>query len=401
MLNGFEAIFSSKGIFLSVWKKHFSLFYKFLRVEVKTNSGKVRQSFQSYLNPTLVVGSLLQNGLESTLSSKTNVLSVWKENLQFFASFWAKKLKPFSQKMRHSVQNYLIQNMVIGNFLKTGFEGTLGSKAKVLSLWKDHFSVFSKSLFDEFETIFWESEEKRSTLYKSKFRHRKLLRKMFWSYLELKNECSECLKRAFTVFCKVLSDKIKAIFWESEEKGSKLLNSNFAHRKFLRKMFWRYLELKNECFERLKIASFSFFANFWVMKLKYIFWESYTLRSKQFKSKFDSRNFIENCFEATLSSKTNVLSLWKEHFSVIYKCLSDENQITLWESDGKRWKIFQSKSGHTKLPRKWFRSYLELKSECFDESMPLKRAFLRFLQIFEWKIWNHFLEKLGSASKTI
>ena len=87
----------------------------------------------------------------------------------------------------------------------------------------------------EVETVFWESEAKRSKLFKSKFSHRKLLRKCFQSYLEVKSECSERLKKIFFSFCKFLSDEVETFFWESEVKRSKLFKSKFGHRKLLRK----------------------------------------------------------------------------------------------------------------------------------------------------------------------
>ena len=77
----------------------------------------------------------------------------------------------------------------------TGVNCTLSSKSKVLSVWKGRFPFFWKFLSDEVETIFWEA--KRSKLFKSKFGHRKLFRKWFWIYLELKNKCFERLERAF------------------------------------------------------------------------------------------------------------------------------------------------------------------------------------------------------------
>ena len=122
---------------------------------------------------------------------------------QFFADFWVMKLKPFYGKVKQSIQSYLNQNLVIGSFLENGFEATLSWKTNVVSVWKEHFSVFCKFLSDEVETIFWESEAKCSKLFKSIFGHRKLLRKPFWSYVELKNECCERLKRAFFSFLQV------------------------------------------------------------------------------------------------------------------------------------------------------------------------------------------------------
>ena len=233
-------------------------------------------------------------------------------------------------------------NLVPGSFLQIRFKALLSSKTNVLSVWKKHFSVFWKFLRGEVKTTFWETEATLSKLFKWKFIQESFLEKCFQA---------------------TLSSKANVV------------------------SVWK---------EHLQ-----FFASFWVSKLKHFSGKVRQSVQKYLNQNLVTESFLEKCFEAILSSKMNVLNVWKEHFSVIYKCLSDENQTTLWESDGKRWKIFQSKSGHRKLPRKWFWSYLELKSECFDESMPLKRAFLRFLQIFEWKIWNHFLEKLGSASKTI
>ena len=126
-----------------------------------------------------------------------------KSIFQSFPSFWVKKLKPFSSKVRQSVQTYLNQNLLIGSFLENGFGATLSSKTNILGVWKGHFSVFCKFLSYEVETIFRESEAKRLRLFKSKFGHKKLIRKWFRSYLELKNECCERLKRAFFSFLQV------------------------------------------------------------------------------------------------------------------------------------------------------------------------------------------------------
>ena len=123
---------------------------------------------------------------------------------QFFADFWVTKLKPFSGKVTQSVQNYLNQNLVVRGFLQNGFESFLSSETNVLSIWKGHFSVLCKFLSDEVETVFWEREAKRSKLFKSKFESKfgymDLLRKCFWSNLELKSKCSKRLKKAFFSF---------------------------------------------------------------------------------------------------------------------------------------------------------------------------------------------------------
>ena len=79
---------------------------------------------------------------------------------QFFANFWVMKLKPISGKVRQNVQIYLNQDLGIGTFSENGFGATMSSKTNVVSVWKEHSSVFCKFLSDEVETIFRESEEK-------------------------------------------------------------------------------------------------------------------------------------------------------------------------------------------------------------------------------------------------
>ena len=122
---------------------------------------------------------------------------------QVFANFGVTKLKPFFGKVRQRVQSYLNQNVIIGIFLENGFQATLSWKTNVLKVWKGHFSFFCKFLRDEAETVFWESETKPSKVFKSKFGHQQVLRNWFSSYLELKNECCQRLKRAIFIFFQI------------------------------------------------------------------------------------------------------------------------------------------------------------------------------------------------------
>ena len=126
-----------------------------------------------------------------------------KSIFHFVSNFWVTKLNPFSGKVRQSVKIFLNQNLGIRTFLDNGFGATLIPKTNIVGVWKEHFPVFCKYLSDEVKTIFRESEAKRSKLFKSKFSHRKLLRKWFWSYFELKNECCERLNRAFFSFLQI------------------------------------------------------------------------------------------------------------------------------------------------------------------------------------------------------
>ena len=143
---------------------------------------------------------------------------------------------------------------------------------------------------------------------------------------------------------------------------------------------------------------FQFCASFWVTKLKQFDEKVRQSVRNYLTQNLGIRGFLENDFGASFSSKTNVQSISKSHFPVFCKFLSDEVEIIFWESETKRSGLFQSGFGQSKLLRKLLWSCRELKNECSEY---LKGVFFRFLQIFEWQIWNHFLEKWGKAFKTI
>ena len=83
--NGFKVTLRSKTNVLSIWKKKFSVFSNFWVTKLKPLFGKVRENIKSCLNQNLVIGSFLENGIEATLSSKLNVPSIWKGH---FSVFW-------------------------------------------------------------------------------------------------------------------------------------------------------------------------------------------------------------------------------------------------------------------------------------------------------------------------
>ena len=178
-----------------------------------------------------------------------------KSNVQFFGNLW---VKPFSGKVRQSILNYLNLILLIWSFLENSFGAILSSKTNVLTVWKEHFSFFCKHLSDEVETILWESEAKHSKLFRSNFRYMGHLTKWFWGNFQLKNEWSECLKRAFFTFLQTFEWRSWKHFLVKWGKALKLLKSRFGHRKLLRKWFWIYLDLKNECCECLNRVFFRF-----------------------------------------------------------------------------------------------------------------------------------------------
>ena len=149
----------------------------------------------------MVSGSILENGCKATSRWKTILLSISKKKV--FYNFWVTKLKPFSMKVRQRVQNYLNQNLIIESFLENGFEAPLRSKTNVMSIWKGYISFFRKFLSGEVETIFRENKAKGSKLFKSKFRHRNLLTKLPWSFLEFHKQYCVCLNIAFLSFLQI------------------------------------------------------------------------------------------------------------------------------------------------------------------------------------------------------
>ena len=96
----------------------------------------------------------------------------------FFSHFSVNKLKMFLGKARQSMQNCVNPKSDIENVLENGLETTLWSKADVLlNLWKRKFSVFCTFLSQEVEIAYCESKAKRSKVFESKVGHGKHFRK--------------------------------------------------------------------------------------------------------------------------------------------------------------------------------------------------------------------------------
>ena len=235
-----------------------------------------------------------------------NVLGVWKGHLSAFIKFLSEEVETLFWE---SVLKYLIQNLVLRSFLKNGFGATLSSRTNILSVWKGHFSVFIKFLNEEVEILFWESEAKRSKLFKSTFGQRTLLRKWFWSYLELKNECSERFKRAFLGFLQNFCvTKLKLFFEKVRQSVQNYLNQNLVIGSFLENDFEATLSWKTNLLSVWKGYIF-FFESFWVTNLKPFSGKVRWSMQNNLNQNLVLRSFLENGFEGTLSSKINILSV--------------------------------------------------------------------------------------------
>ena len=120
---------------------------------LKPFSGKVKESIQSYFNQNLVIRSYLENGFEATVSSKRNIVSLWKGHFTVSCKFLRDEVEITFSESEASVRIYLNQNLVIERFLENGFKASLSSKTNVVSVSKRRFTIFCKFLSGEFETI--------------------------------------------------------------------------------------------------------------------------------------------------------------------------------------------------------------------------------------------------------
>ena len=150
-----------------------------------------------------------------------NFLEIFEwRNWNCFLGKWGKAMKSklFFGKVRQSNQNCLNSKLATKSILHNSFEATLRSKRNTVSIWKWSFWSFCKFLGDEVETVFWESEAKHWRLLKSKVSHRKHFRNLFWSYLEVKNQCPGLLEKAFFTFLKFLNDEVWSRLLEKRGK---------------------------------------------------------------------------------------------------------------------------------------------------------------------------------------
>ena len=72
--------------------------------------------------------------------------------------------------------------------------------------------------------------------------------------------------------------------------------------------------MKNDCFEGSNVIFFTFFVNFWGTKLKPFSGKANQSLQNGFILRFARGSILEIGFEATLKSKTNVLSFRKRSF---------------------------------------------------------------------------------------
>ena len=193
-------------------------------------------------------------------------------------------------KMRQNIKNCLNQNLVIATFLENDSEASLRSKTNFLIVWKWYFSVFCN---------FWVAKLK---LFSPKVRRNvknylnqnlvigSFLQNGFEATLRSKANVLSIWKGKFSVFCNFWLSRLKPFSGKMRQNIKKLFKSKFDHRNLLRKWFGSFLELKNEYCGCLK--------------------------------------------------RTNIVDVWKGHFSVFCKFLSNEVGTVFWESEKMLRKLF-------------------------------------------------------------
>ena len=281
--------FSKKLLMTKFWFKHFlmscltfpesginfvtrklqktEIFFQILRTfvfDLKVASEPFSNKLLMTLNSNDFEGSVLLSQKTFSTSSHKNLQKTEKYSFQTLRTFvFELKVasKPFSKKTNSFPENDF-------NFVNQKF----AKNRKLLRKWFWSFlelkNKYCGRLKIAFFYHFWESEARCSKLFKFKVGHRMHSRKWLWSYLELKTDCSECLKKTLLSYCEVLGDEVETTSWKSDAKRQKLFKLKFGYKKLLRKWFWSYSELKNECSERLKRA-------FFVVFFQIIEWQSW------------------------------------------------------------------------------------------------------------------------------
>ena len=98
-------------------------------------------------------------------------------------------------------------------------------------------------------------------LFKTKLNPSNYVRKWFWSYLEVKTECSEDPKIIFFAILSIF-DEVKIIFWESSVDPLKWFEFEVCYRRHFIKRVWADLRLKANVLGVWKCPFFTFLQRF-------------------------------------------------------------------------------------------------------------------------------------------
>ena len=149
----------------------FQYFARFWVTNMKPFSGKIRQSIQNYLFQKLVIGRFFEKYFWSYFEAQKPMFWPFEKTIfEFFANLWMTMLKAFSGKVRQSVQNFLNQNLVTGSFLQNALKVSWAQKRTFWAFENTIFKCFATCWATKLKQFSWKvresSEAKRSKLFK-------------------------------------------------------------------------------------------------------------------------------------------------------------------------------------------------------------------------------------------
>ena len=129
-------------------------------------------------------------------------------------------MKPFSVKENQSLQKY--------RKIDPNIKSKVGRWKhfrkwfwRYLKVKKDCFEGSNVIFFHEVKTVFMESKSEPPKWFHFKVYQRQYFRNSFWSHLDVKNECSECLKIDFLIFLHIFQWKSCKYFLGKQDKAYK------------------------------------------------------------------------------------------------------------------------------------------------------------------------------------
>ena len=128
-------------------------------------------------------------------------------------------------------------------------------------------------------------------------------------------ECSECLKRPFFSFFEIFEWWSWNLFQENWGRVLQSVGIKICSWEAFYKMILEQPWGQKWIFWAIEKRIFPVFENFWVTKLKPFSGKAGKSVKIYLNKYFFIITFLENGFGDTLRYKTNVLSVWKRHFS--------------------------------------------------------------------------------------
>ena len=151
---------------------------------------------------------------------------------------------------------------------------------------------------------------------------------MFWLF-----------ENAIFTFLPIFEWPCRNRFLESEANRWKPFTSKNGHRKHFRKCFWSYLQKLPMTENRVC----HFFAEFWLTKVKLLSGKVSQSNKNYLNPKLVKTSIFENGFHEIFMSETNVLRVWKWQFSFFWKLLRDKVETGKTRQNLKNysnWKLF-------------------------------------------------------------